>query len=256
MTMLAESIDAYAGLDCDFVHGSSLAMRDSALLSAPASLRGDRAAIAESRLDRQFDVALKRAFDISFALVGLIVMLPVLVLLAVALQIAIPGPLFFVQQRVGRYGRMFPCLKFRTMCVDAEAILAQLLENSPEARAEWDRDHKLRNDPRVTKLGAIMRKLSLDELPQMINILRGEMSVVGPRPIVRDEIVKYDVYFGDYCSVKPGLTGLWQVSGRNDVSYDERVQLDCEYARRASFGFDLWIIAKTVPAVAGARGSY
>lgn len=199
---------------------------------------------------------LKRAFDISFACIFLIVSFPVLVLLAIALQINSPGRLFFVQQRVGRHGRMFDCYKFRTMHEDAEALLEALLLESPDARKEWDMDHKLRNDPRVSKFGRIVRMLSLDELPQLFNILSGEMSVVGPRPIVRAEISKYNSYFKDYCAMKPGLTGLWQVSGRNDVTYNERVQLDCEYHRKASFWFDMGIVLKTVPAVLGAKGSY
>lgn len=199
---------------------------------------------------------LKRAFDVMFATIFLLVSFPALVLLSIALQIDSPGRLFFVQQRVGRGGRMFNCYKFRTMHEDAERLLDELLATSPEARREWDMDHKLRNDPRVSRLGGIFRKLSLDELPQLLNILSGEMSVVGPRPIVRAEILKYGKFFSDYCAVKPGLTGLWQVNGRNDVSYDERVQLDCEYRRRASFLFDMSIVLKTVPAVLGAKGSY
>lgn len=204
----------------------------------------------------KYEQFLKRSFDICFALIFLIVSLPVLIILATALQIDSPGSLFFVQQRVGRHGRMFNCFKFRTMHENAEALLEGLLANSPEARREWELDHKLRSDPRVSRLGRIIRKLSLDELPQLLNILSGEMSVVGPRPIVRAEIIKYGIFFSDYSAVKPGLTGLWQVSGRNDVTYDERVQLDCEYRRKASFMFDLGIVLKTVPAVIIARGSY
>lgn len=212
----------------------------------------------EAVLDRaeKREQILKRAFDVSFAFVFLVIAFPALVVLAIALQINSPGRLFFVQQRVGRNGRMFGCFKFRTMHEDAEALLEDLLAKSPEARREWELDHKLRNDPRVSKLGGIVRKLSLDELPQLINILFGEMSVVGPRPIVRAEILKYNCYYSDYCAVKPGLTGLWQVSGRNDVTYEERVQLDCEYRRKASFLFDIGIVLKTVPAVLGAKGSY
>lgn len=200
--------------------------------------------------------ALKRAFDILFALSFLIVAFPFLVLLAIALQIDSPGKLFFIQKRVGRNGRMFGCIKFRTMREDAEEVLAALLESSAEARAEWEADHKLRDDPRVSRLGAVARKLSFDELPQLINILLGEMSVVGPRPIVQGEVPKYGSFIADYCAVKPGLTGLWQVSGRNDVSYAERVQFDREYGARASFLFDLGIVLRTVPAVMLARGSY
>jgi exopolysaccharide production protein ExoY len=198
----------------------------------------------------------KRAFDIVVASTALIMMLPFLIILSIMLQIDSPGRLLFIQQRVGRGGRMFPCIKFRTMCEDAEQVLAELLANSPEARAEWARDHKLRDDPRVSRLGRLMRKLSLDELPQLLNILLGHMSIVGPRPIVRAEIEKYGYWFTHYCSVRPGLTGLWQVSGRNDVSYPERVQFDRRYANDACFALDMSIIVRTVPAVLRAQGSY
>jgi exopolysaccharide production protein ExoY len=210
----------------------------------------------EANLQAARDAVLKRLFDVCFAAVFLIVALPVLIVLSIALQIDSPGRLFFVQPRVGRHNRMFNCFKFRTMHEDAEALLAGLLAQSDEARREWDADHKLREDPRVSRLGRIVRKLSLDELPQLLNILAGEMSVVGPRPIVRAEVSKYGTHFPDYCAVKPGLTGLWQVSGRNDVSYDERVQLDCKYRQNASFAFDMSIVLRTIPAVLGAKGSY
>ncbi len=206
--------------------------------------------------DDQAYAYIKRAFDIAFAATFIVVALPFLILLAIVLQIDSPGSAFFVQQRIGRHGKPFKCFKFRTMHVDADRLLREILAQSAEARAEWEADHKLRCDPRVSRFGKIVRKLSLDELPQLINILRGEMSVVGPRPIIQAEIPKYGSFFADYCAVKPGLTGLWQVSGRNDVSYDQRVQLDVEYRRRASTLLDLTIIAKTVPAVVFARGSY
>lgn len=224
----------------------------------PQARPGLAVAVPGEPLDRQ-DVlyaVMKRGFDILFAVAFLVVAFPFLVLVAIALQIDSPGKLFFVQNRVGRNGRMFRCIKFRTMHEDAEALLAALLENSPEARAEWEADHKLRDDPRVSRLGRIVRKLSLDELPQLINILIGEMSVVGPRPIVQGEVPKYGRFIADYCAVKPGLTGLWQVSGRNDISYAERVQLDRDYSLRASFLFDMGIVLRTVPAVVFARGSY
>jgi undecaprenyl-phosphate galactose phosphotransferase/exopolysaccharide production protein ExoY len=198
----------------------------------------------------------KRLFDIAFAVCFLLVAAPVLVLLALAVKLDSPGPLFFVQQRVGRGGKMFGCIKLRTMRVDADVVLAHLLATCPASRAEWAADHKLRNDPRVSRLGRLLRKLSLDELPQLINVLRGEMSIVGPRPIVQAEVVRYGAAFADYCAVKPGLTGLWQVSGRNDVTYAQRVSLDSEYRRRASFAFDLRIVLRTIPAVLGAHGSY
>jgi lipopolysaccharide/colanic/teichoic acid biosynthesis glycosyltransferase len=147
-------------------------------------------------------------------------------------------------------------MKFRTMRVDADEVLKELLKRCPVSRQEWERDFKLRDDPRVTRVGSILRKLSLDELPQLFNVLRGEMSIVGPRPIVDAEVGRYGIHFPDYCSVNPGLTGLWQISGRNDVSYEERVYLDSLYARGKTLSGDLVIILKTVPAVLFARGSY
>jgi exopolysaccharide production protein ExoY len=209
----------------------------------------------QSLKSRSYEMG-KRAFDVAFAVVFLFVAFPFMAVLAVALKIDSPGTLFFMQQRVGRHGRPFKCIKFRTMHMDADRRLSEILATSPEARREWEADHKLRNDPRVSRLGGLVRKLSLDELPQLINILRGEMSVVGPRPIVRNEVPKYGVFFANYCSVKPGLTGLWQVSGRNDVTYDERVQMDVEYSKRASLMLDISVVFRTLPAVVFARGSY
>ena len=197
-----------------------------------------------------------RCFDIVSASLFLFIALPFLILMAIALQIDSPGKLFFVQQRVGRGGKMFPCMKFRTMCEDAAAVLKEHLAQCPSAREEWARDFKLRDDPRVTRLGRTLRKFSLDEFPQLINILLGHMSVVGPRPIISAEIENYGPYFADYCAVRPGLTGLWQVSGRNDLSYEERVSLDSFYVARKSIALDLSIIFRTIPAVLGARGSY
>jgi exopolysaccharide production protein ExoY len=166
------------------------------------------------------------------------------------------GPVVFAHRRIGRDGRHFRCLKFRSMAVDAEERLAELLARDPQARDEWERDHKLRNDPRVTKLGAFLRKSSLDELPQLVNVLKGEMSLVGPRPIVDAEAPKYGRRFRHYCAVKPGITGLWQVSGRNDTSYRARVAMDCVYAARRNALLDARIMLATIPAVLLSRGSY
>lgn len=201
-------------------------------------------------------VILTRAFDVVAAALVLLAALPALVVLAIALQIDSPGRLFFVQQRIGRGGKMFPCLKFRTMCADADKVLARHLDECAEARGEWARDFKLRSDPRITRLGTVARKFSLDEFPQLLNIIAGHMSVVGPRPIVRDEIERYGRFFPNYCAVRPGLTGLWQISGRNGTSYAERVALDCRYVATKSFVGDVVIALKTVPAVLNAKGSY
>lgn len=197
-----------------------------------------------------------RAFDLAIALLAIIVFLPFLTLAALAIKLSARGPVLFVQPRIGRDGKVFPCLKFRTMVVNSQEVLSTLLETSPEARAEWERDQKLRNDPRITPIGSILRKSSLDELPQLFNILAGQMSVVGPRPIIEAEIRRYGKRFDAYCSVRPGLTGLWQVSGRNEVSYEARVRLDALYSLRKSTLYDLAICLRTVPAVLGSRGVY
>jgi lipopolysaccharide/colanic/teichoic acid biosynthesis glycosyltransferase len=202
------------------------------------------------------DDVLTDAMNVALAVVAVIFLAPVMVAVALAVFLQDGGPVVFAHRRIGRGGRYFYCLKFRSMAIDAEQRLAELLANDPVARAEWEKDHKLRNDPRVTRLGAFLRKTSLDELPQLFNVLRGEMSLVGPRPIVDAEIPKYGRRFVSYCAVKPGITGLWQVSGRNDTSYRSRVAMDCLYAKQRNVLMDGFIIAATVPAVLMRRGSY
>nr|KIS34104.1 hypothetical protein TQ38_04650 [Novosphingobium sp. P6W] len=197
-----------------------------------------------------------RAFDLAVSALALLLFLPLLLLVALAVRLTSYGPVLFVQQRIGRDGKQFPCLKFRSMVVDARERLETLLSSSEEARQEWARDQKLRSDPRITPIGRILRKTSLDELPQLLNVLFGHMSVVGPRPIVEGEVARYGHRFGAYCSVRPGLTGLWQVSGRNEVSYDTRVRLDAFYALRKSLVYDFAICLRTVPAVLASRGCY
>lgn len=190
------------------------------------------------------------------AFVLLAFFLPLMLIVAVGISITNPGPVFFKQKRIGRGGILFECYKFRTMVVDADKRLAHLLATDARARMDWLRDHKLKNDPRIHALGWFLRKSSLDELPQLFNILRGEMSLVGPRPIVEGEIERYGRYFGHYCAVRPGLTGLWQINGRNDVSYRRRVALDVIYVRRGTVGHYLRILAMTLPTVLFARGCY
>lgn len=197
-----------------------------------------------------------RLLDILIAASALVFLLPMLVLIAVAVKLQDGGPIFFAHERVGLGGRRFGCIKFRSMVVDADARLERLLAISPQARADWDRDQKLRKDPRTTALGVFLRKSSLDELPQFWNVLRGEMSIVGPRPIVADEIARYGRRFRSYCKVRPGITGLWQVSGRNETSYRRRVAMDHLYTQRRDLGLYLWIVTSTVPAVLLRRGSY
>lgn len=226
---------------------------DYALASVPAS---QAIRLNSGYSTNLIDSSLIRICDIVFATALLITAFPFLIILACALQLDSPGRLFFVQQRIGRGGKSFPCIKFRTMCEDANERLAAHLASCAEARAEWARDFKLKDDPRITPLGKLARRYSLDELPQLLNIICGHMSVVGPRPIVEAEIPRYGEYFAHFCAVRPGLTGLWQISGRNDISYSERVALDCRYVAERSFVGYIKIIAQTVPAVLLARGSY
>nr|WP_281060668.1 sugar transferase [Mesorhizobium sp. M1A.F.Ca.IN.022.06.1.1] len=177
-------------------------------------------------------------------------------MVALLVKLSDRGPIFYGHKRIGRGGRIFACLKFRTMVQDGEKVLAAHLAANPDAAAEWAATRKLKDDPRVTRVGAVLRKLSLDELPQIINILQGDMSLVGPRPVVRDELEIYGSAAVYYLKSRPGLTGLWQVSGRNDVSYDTRVAFDRHYVENWSMVEDIRIIVKTVPAVWMARGSY
>lgn len=198
---------------------------------------------------------LKRSFDVAAATGIILLLLPLIAIIFVALLFQ-GRPFFIRQQRVGHRGRLFPCLKFRTMIVDADVRLQQHLAGNAEARAEWEATRKLKDDPRVTAFGHVLRKSSLDELPQLINVLRGEMSLVGPRPIVPAEIRHYGSSIAYYEQVRPGMTGAWQVSGRSDTSYAQRVALDCDYVSTRTFRRDLAILAQTFPAVLAARGSY
>jgi lipopolysaccharide/colanic/teichoic acid biosynthesis glycosyltransferase len=190
-----------------------------------------------------------RLLDLSLALAILLLVLPLMMLCALAIRLSGPGPVIFRHRRIGRGGREFICFKFRTMVDGAAQSLDCILDGSCSDREEWASRHKLRQDPRVTILGRFMRRHSIDELPQLFNVIKGEMSIVGPRPIVTEEIHKYGERFSDYCSVNPGLTGLWQVSGRHALSYDQRVGLDAEYANAKSLRIDLLILWKTVPVV-------
>ena len=200
--------------------------------------------------------ALKRTADLLCVLLGFLLCWWIFAGLALMVRWSSPGPVFYGQRRIGRGGREFTAWKFRSMVADADAQLASYLERHPELRAEWERAHKLKDDPRVTWIGRWLRRTSLDELPQLWNILSGEMSLVGPRPIVEDEVAKYGARFGLYQKVRPGLSGLWQVSGRNDTTYAERVALDCYYVRNWSPWLDLVILARTVRVVVLGKGAY
>lgn len=189
---------------------------------------------------------LKRIGDIVFSLIVLTLGSPIFILIAILVKLSSPGSVFYIQKRVGRNYREFGCIKFRTMYKDADELLPNLLEKYPLMRKEFEKDFKLRQDPRITKLGRFLRRSSLDELPQFFNVLKGEMSVVGPRPIVSNEIIKYSLFMEEVISVRPGLTGLWQVSGRNNLSYKKRVELDLFYARNRNYLLDLEIIILTL----------
>lgn len=198
----------------------------------------------------------KRSFDILVALAALVLLSPIFVLIMALVKYSDGGSVFYGHRRIGYNGSTFRCLKFRTMAENGDAILQKYLEQNPAAYEEWRRTRKLQYDPRVTIVGTVLRKLSLDELPQLINIIRGEMSLVGPRPVVEDELELYEAAAIYYLQTRPGLTGLWQVSGRNDVSYETRVAFDTHYVRNWSLASDLVIVARTIPAVCLSRGSY
>ena len=197
----------------------------------------------------------KRGMDIVLSLMGLVFALPLMVIIAVLIKSSDGGKILFSQKRIGLHGKTFNCFKFRTMVMDANAQLQNLLETDEAAQLEWSTTQKLKNDPRITWLGNFLRKSSLDELPQLINILRGEMSLVGPRPIVNSEIPKYGPFYPSYVSVRPGLTGPWQVSGRSNTEYHERVEMDRDYAENWSVVSDVAIVARTVPALLLSRGA-
>jgi lipopolysaccharide/colanic/teichoic acid biosynthesis glycosyltransferase len=202
--------------------------------------------------------ASKRTMDMALSATMLLVLLPVFLAIA-AVVAADGGPAFFSHRRVGRGGRAFGCLKFRSMRPDADRLLAELLARDPSARAEWEATRKLRRDPRVTPIGRLLRATSLDELPQLINVLRGDMSLVGPRPVVQEELDQHyapAAAAADYLSVRPGVTGLWQVSGRSDTDYRERVALDSHYARNPSLRRDIVLLVLTVAVVLRCRGAY
>ncbi len=195
----------------------------------------------------------KMLFDLGLGLMLLPVLLPVILVLCTL--VAMDGGLpIFGHRRIGKGGREFRCWKIRTMVVDAEERLKKHLADNPEAAAEWEQNFKLENDPRITRMGRFLRKSSLDELPQLFNVFRGEMSFVGPRPVVRDELLRYGLHQQVYMSMRPGVTGLWQVSGRNDVAYDQRVSMDVQYAREVSLVQDARIVAKTVTSVLSLTG--
>jgi exopolysaccharide production protein ExoY len=200
--------------------------------------------------------AVKRGFDVTGALGALLLLLPLFALIALIIRLWDRGPVFYRHRRIGLNGEAFDCLKFRSMVMNADEVLSRHLAANGEAAREWEETQKLKSDPRITPLGSSLRKTSIDELPQLVNILKGEMSFVGPRPIVTAEVPKYGVCIDHYLRARPGLTGPWQVSGRNDVDYAARVALDRDYVEAWSFWRDIAIIAKTARVVVTARGCY
>lgn len=229
------------------------------LVGLEASFLYDQQALllnVHNNLADGFNVFLKRFFDLTLSLFLLPFLLPVMAVIAVAIKLDSPGPIFYSHRRIGRGGKEFRLHKFRSMVQDADKVLDAYLRNSPSLRQEWERDFKLKHDPRITRVGRIIRKLSLDELPQLFNVIKGEMSLVGPRPIVSKEVEKYGNFIEYYFAVRPGVTGLWQVSGRNDTDYATRVQLDAWYVRNWSFLLDLILLVRTIRAVLKKDGAY
>lgn len=202
-------------------------------------------------------IPIKRIFDISFSSVILVLISPILLFIAFLVSINCKGKIIFSQQRIGRGGKPFQCYKFCTMSPHAEIKLVEILANDPLRRKEWEEKRKLTSDPRVTFIGKFLRKTSLDELPQFWNVIKGDLSIVGPRPVVAEEIQKY---FGPKAqkilSIRPGITGPWQVLGRSDLTYSTRISMDEQYVENHSFTQDCWLILKTIPAMIRHRGAY
>ena len=198
---------------------------------------------------------MKRFVDIILASLAIVMLAPLGIIIA-GIIVADGGKVLFGHERVGLNGLPFKCLKFRSMKLNSQELLTKLLATDENARAEWNEHYKLKNDPRITWFGNFIRTSSIDELPQLINVLRGDMSLVGPRPVMVEELQRYGEYASEFLSVKPGVTGLWQVSGRNDLDYEQRVALDIEYVRNHNLFMDMSILIKTVWVVLGRKGAY
>jgi exopolysaccharide production protein ExoY len=233
-------VSAYS-LEPGFAGDGVIAVRRATVFSADC--------IKERQAGQPVGGAFKRAFDIVGALVILVLAAPIMITVAALIRMALGGPAIFAQRRVGFDGREFVCYKFRTMGTDAAEVLRRHLASDPAAAQEWQSTRKLRQDPRVGCLGNILRKSSLDELPQLFNVLRGDMSLVGPRPVVPEEIARYGRHANACLRARPGLTGIWQTSGRNRISYTGRVARDLYYARNWSIWLDLLVLMRTIPAV-------
>lgn len=209
------------------------------------------------RRPHRYREIVKRCHDIGFSFISLIAIFPLMFLIALAISLQTRGRVFYAHERIGRHGKRFKCLKFRTMVVDADERLVALLATDPSAKSEFQTTSKLKNDPRVLGgLGSFLRKSSLDELPQFINVFLGDMSIVGPRPVTEKELDRYGAARGGYLSVRPGITGPWQVSGRNDVSFEQRIALDQSYTRNWSNRSDCRYIIATIGVVLFGKGAY
>jgi Undecaprenyl-phosphate galactose phosphotransferase WbaP len=209
-----------------------------------------------ARISREIYLRVKRASDLFCVVLGGLFVVPFCLLIALLIKLDSRGPVVYRHERYGRNGRRFRVMKFRTMATNGDEILKKALAENPELRAEWERDQKLRNDPRVTRMGRFLRITSLDELPQLWNVFVGEMSLVGPRPIVQNEFKKYGSKLDVYMQATPGITGLWQVSGRNNTTYEQRVSFDCQYVAAQSTLLDLKILVRTVKVVLFREGAY
>jgi Undecaprenyl-phosphate galactose phosphotransferase WbaP len=203
-----------------------------------------------------WNLHIKRVTDLAIAVIGGILILPFLLIIALLILIDSPGPVLYRHLRLGMNGRHFYAYKFRSMVADSEERLEKLLKSDVEIEREWKSNHKLTRDPRITRIGKFLRKTSIDEFPQLINILKGEMALVGPRPIVDTEVEKYGEDYSRIFSIKPGLTGLWQVSGRSNTNYEERIAYDTFYLQSWSVWMDLWILFKTFGVVMRGKGAY
>lgn len=216
--------------------------------SQPIAAKTSIRSIAQQRSlssSKSSDIA-KRVFDIVFSLLVLIVCAPVYLVLAMAIAYTSSGSVFYIQERVGKNYRRFGCIKFRTMIPNADRLLDQMMAESEDLRQEFSENFKLKQDPRITKIGKLLRMTNLDEFPQFINVLKGEMSVVGPRPLVPEEIERYGTAIDRILTISPGVTGLWQVSGRNDIPYADRIRIDVRYVKRRNLWLDLQIVFKTI----------
>lgn len=202
-------------------------------------------------------IPIKRIFDVLFSIFALLFFLPLFMILWVAIRLSSEGNALYSQERIGRGGKIFRCYKFRTMYSDADHRLQELLSQNPQWRDEWQNTRKLKSDPRITPIGKVLRKTSLDELPQFWNVLKGDLSIVGPRPVVYEEVIRHlGAKASKILSIRPGITGIWQVSGRSDLSYETRIRLDEEYVDKRTLLLDMKLILKTIPRMISSRGAY